>query len=663
MCGLTGLLTSGDEPEDELRRRVEGMARTLDHRGPDDGGVWSESGVALGHRRLSILDLSPAGAQPMHSGCGRFVIAFNGEVYNHLDLRRELEESRAEPAWRGHSDTETLLTGIVFWGLDETLRRAAGMFAFALWDRRERKLWLARDPMGEKPLYWGWAGRSLVFGSELKALAAHPQFAGGVDRGSLSLYLRFGYVPAPHSIHPKIYKLEPGTILEVAAAPPKEHPSEPLRPGQTHGSLAIRRYWSLNSEIEAGAANPIADGTEAVDRLEAVLRAAVQRQTISDVPIGAFLSGGVDSSTIVALMQAQSARPVKTFTIGFDEADYNEAPHAEAVAQHLGTDHVTLRITEAETRAVIPELPQIYDEPFADSSQIPTYAVCRAARTGATVALSGDAGDELFGGYNRHILGPQVWRRISWAPLMLRQLAGAAVRTVPEEAWNRIVALQGRISGSAKVALAGGKMHRLAARIQSATTLDELYRDIVSIHMDPAMLIAGRVEEPGSLLADPLPRQGVEDAAARMMVQDMRSYLPDDILCKVDRAAMAVSLETRVPFLDPEVIKLAARLPIGMKIREGRGKWVLRQVLYRHVPETLIDRPKVGFSIPLGAWLRGPLRDWAEDLLSPQGLAADGLLDPVPVRKIWAEHLSGRQDLSNQLWTILMLQAWRRRQL
>jgi asparagine synthase (glutamine-hydrolysing) len=656
MCGLTGVL---DPRGGSLPEVAAGMAGRILHRGPDGGGVWGEEGIALGHRRLSILDLSPAGAQPMHSACGRFVIAFNGEVYNHPDLRRDLEAAGAAPAWRGHSDTETLLAGIAHWGLDETLRRAAGMFALALWDRRERRLCLARDRMGEKPLYWGWAGKALVFGSELKALAAHPEFAGGIDRGALALYLRFAYVPAPRSIHPGVYKLEPGTILEVAGAPPKAPPAEPLRPGQSHGSLSIRRYWDLNAVIEAGDADPIADDAEAVDRLKEVLRAAIRRQMISDVPLGAFLSGGVDSSTIVALMQAQGGRPVRTFTIGFDEDRYDEAPHAEAVARHLGTDHSTLRVTEAETRAVIPDLPQLYDEPFADSSQIPTHAVCRAARSGVTVALSGDAGDELFGGYNRHIFGPRVWRRIGWVPPVLRRATGAAVQAVPEAAWDGMAALHGRVRGGAAVALAGGKIHRLAARVQAAATLDELHRDIASIWTDPTILMAGRVPEPPSLLADPLPRRGVEDPAARMMLQDMRSYLPDDILCKVDRAAMAVSLETRVPFLDPEVIALAARLPVGMKIRDGRGKWALRQVLYRHVPAALIDRPKAGFSIPLGLWLRGPLRDWAEALLSPPRLAEGGLLDPTPVRRVWAEHLSGRRDLGNQLWSVLMLQAWR----
>lgn len=540
MCGLTGILDPRGGPLPEV---AAGMAGGILHRGPDSCGVWGEECIALGHRRLSILDLSPAGAQPMRSACGRLVIAFNGEVYNHADLRRDLETAGSAPVWRGHSDTETLLAGFAHWGLDETLRRAAGMFALALWDRRDRRLSLARDRMGEKPLYWGWAGRALVFGSELKALAAHPEFAGGIDRDALALFLRFAYVPTPRSIHPGVYKLEPGTILEVAGAAPKAPPSEPLRPGQSHGSLSIRRYWDLNAVIEAGAADRITDDAEAVDKLEEVLRAAVGRQMLSDVPLGAFLSGGVDSSTIVALMQAQSGQRVRTFTIGFDEAAYDEAPHAEEVARHLGTDHTTLRLTEAETRAVIPDLPEFYDEPFADSSQIPTHAVCRAARSGVTVALSGDAGDELFGGYNRHIFGPRVWRRIGWVPPVLRRATGAAVRAIPEAAWDQLAVLHGQMRGGAAVALAGGKIHRLAARVQAAATLDELHRDLASIWTDPTMLMAERGPQPRSLLADPLPRLGVEGPAARMMFQDMRSYLPDDILCKVDRAAMAVSLE------------------------------------------------------------------------------------------------------------------------
>ena len=657
MCGLTGLLRSA--PSDDIIGQVATMTACLVHRGPDDEGVWSEGGIGLGHRRLAILDLSATGAQPMHSDCGCYVLAYNGEVYNHLDLRRALEVEGSAPPWRGQSDTETLLAAIAHWGLDDALSRAHGMFALALWDRAKKRLSLARDRMGEKPLYWGWAGKDLVFGSELKALRAHPDCPRAVCRGALSQYLRFMYVPAPRSIHPGLYKLEPGTILTVDGAPPAAPPKEPIRPGEHHGSLSIRRYWDLNTETEAGAQNQIKDESEAVSTLGQVLGKAVERQMLSDVPLGAFLSGGVDSSAIVALMQTQSTRPVQTFTIGFDEAAFDESPHAAAVARHLGTDHTKLRVTDADAREVIPNLPQLYDEPFADSSQIPTHLICRSAREHVTVALSGDGGDELFGGYNRYIRGPGLWQQLSKVPSPIRRLAGHAAQALPEHVWNKVGVAYNRIrTGGAGISDLGTKVHRLGERLRLTDSLDDLYRNMASTWIEPEMLIVGDVTEPCSQLDDPLPEFGASDPAMRMMVQDMRSYLPDDILCKVDRAAMGVSLETRTPFLDPDVIALASRLPMGMKIHDGQGKWALRQVLYQHVPREIIDRPKVGFAIPIGPWLRGPLRDWAEDLLSHKRLTEDGLFNPDIIRKTWSEHLSGRRDWSARLWTILMFQAW-----
>lgn len=660
MCGLTGLLRSSSS--DDIIGCVADMTERLVHRGPDDHGIWSEGGIGLGHRRLSILDLSTSGTQPMHSECGRFVIVYNGEVYNHLDLRHALEAEGTIPQWRGKSDTETLLAAIAHWGLDDALCRVNGMFALALWDRKERCLSLARDRMGEKPLYWGWAGSDLVFGSELKALRAHPACPRGVCREALAQYLRFSYVPAPRSIHPNVYKLEPGTILTVDGAPPTSPPKEPIRPDGHHGSISIRRYWDLNTEIETGACNPVKDEGEAIVALDRVLRKAVQRQMLSDVPLGAFLSGGVDSSAIVALMQTQSTRPVQTFTIGFDEAAFDESPHAAAVARHLGTDHTKLRVTDGDAREVIPDLPQLYDEPFADSSQIPTYLVCRAARQHVVVSLSGDGGDELFGGYNRYIRGPSVWRRISDVPAPMRRLAGRAAQALPEQALDRIGAAYNWANPRALFSDFGPKANLWGERLRLTNSLEDLARYMASTWIAPEELVAGEVTEPPSQLEDPLPKLGIDDPAMLMMVQDMRSYLPDDILCKVDRAGMGISLETRMPFLDPDVIAFATRLPMDMKIRDGQGKWALRQVLYQYVPREIIDRPKAGFVIPLGLWLRGPLRDWAENLLSPDRLAEDGLFNTEIIRKAWSEHLSGRRDWSARLWTILMFQAWREAQ-
>jgi asparagine synthase (glutamine-hydrolysing) len=650
MCGIVGSLSAHSPADPDLLLR---MTDALHHRGPDASGSWAEDGLGLGHRRLSIIDLSEAGAQPMHAACGRFVLAYNGEVYNHLDLRRDLALDGAAPAWRGHSDTETLLAGIAHWGLDDTLQRAAGMFAIALWDRRDKVLHLARDRMGEKPLYWGWAGQDIVFGSELKALRQHPGFSSGICPQALALYLRFAYVPAPRSIHPGVFKLEPGCILTIEGPPPPAAPDSPLRPGDRHGSLSIRRYWSLAQVAKDGAQDPLTDEAAALAALDSALRGAIARQSIADVPLGAFLSGGIDSSLIVALMQDHASQPVRTFTVGFDNPAFNEAPFADTVARHLGTDHTTLMVTEADAQQVIPLLPHLYDEPFADSSQIPTYLVCRAARSQVTVALSGDAGDELFGGYNRYFWGPRIWNRLDWMPFPLRRAMGLAIQTVPVPVWDMVGrAMPRRLT----VQRAGDKAHRLALRLSSVRNVDDLYRSLVT-EWGGTTLAPG--DGPASQLDDPMPAHLDHDPAGRMMFQDMRSYLPDDILCKVDRAGMGVSLETRVPFLDPAVLAVAARLPPGMKLRDGRGKWALRQLLYRHVPPALIDRPKAGFGIPVGDWLRGPLRDWAEGLLSESNLARDGLLDPAPIRKAWADHLSGRCDWAHRLWIVLMFLAWR----
>ena len=596
----------------------------------------------------------------MADASGRYVIAFNGEIYNHLELRDALATEKAAPHWRGHSDTETLLAAIAHWGLDATLRRAAGMFALALWDRRDATLSLARDRMGEKPLYWSFANGALLFGSELKALKIHPDFNDQVCHEAVAQYLRFSYVPAPRSIYRSAYKLEPGTVMTARAPIPLSGPSDPLRPGERYETLSIRRYWSLNEEIEFAAADPIGSDAEAIDTLEQKLTSAVRRQLISDVPLGAFLSGGVDSSTIVALMQANSGRPVKTFTVAFDDPAYDESAFAAQIAAHLGTEQSELRVTDEDARAVIPQLPEIYDEPFADSSQIPTLLICRAAREDVTVALSGDGADELFGGYNRYFWGSSLWRRSEKLGLHGRNLLSRSIALVPANAWNAAGALHTRMQPrQSGIALAALKAQKLGIALRDAGDVDDFYRNIVSQWQNPAELVRGLDREPTSPLTDPLPASTARYAATQMMAQDMRSYLPGDVLCKVDRAAMAVSLETRAPFLDPDVISLAARLPIDMKLRGGSGKWALRQVLYRYVPRELIERPKVGFSVPLAEWLRGPLRDWAADLLSPIIAGKDDLLHGKAVECAWREHCSGRRDWSDRLWGVLMLQSWR----
>jgi asparagine synthase (glutamine-hydrolysing) len=667
MCGFTGFLTSDAIPSASPLALATCMAQAITHRGPDDAGVWVDesAGIAMGFRRLAIIDLTAAGHQPMQSAGGRYVITFNGEIYNHLELRAELKGV----AWRGHSDTETLLAGFEAWGIEATLKKTVGMFAIALWDTETKSLTLARDRFGEKPLYYGWVGTganaAFAFGSELKALRAYPGFANPVSREALALYMRFTYVPAPHSIYQDIYKLEPGCMLTIRSAVPTA-PSVPLRPPASLGSLALHRWWALADVVTAGAQNQITDEAEALHTLEAGLQIAVRQQSLADVPLGAFLSGGVDSSIIVALMQQQARQdgspPVKTFTVGFEEAGFDESPHARAVARHLDTDHHELFVTSVVAQAVIPNLPSMYDEPFADSSQIPTHLVCKAAREQVTVALSGDAGDELFGGYNRYFWGPRIWSRLAWMPYATRQAFGAAIRSLPVARWDSLgKPLNALLPASQGIHQVGDKAHKLAARLRGVRDMDDLYNSLVSEWQDPAAVVrgaSGPVQEPTSMLTDPLPARGTDQSQLRMMYRDSTTYLPDDILCKVDRAAMAISLETRVPFLDYRVAEVAWRLPLHMKIRGNEGKWALRQVLYKYVPRELIERPKAGFGIPVGQWIRGPLRDWAESLLSEQRLQSEGYFYPTPIRVKWEEHLSGLRDHTASLWAVLMFQAW-----
>ncbi len=642
MCGIAGYF--GSPGIGDADGALRGMTDAISHRGPDDSGVWADAevGVWLGHRRLSILDLSAAGHQPMRAASGRFVIVFNGEVYNHLDLRRELDAGTTH-AWRGHSDTETLLAGFDRWGVKATLERAIGMFALALWDRQEHTLTLARDRLGEKPLYYGRQGGTLLFGSELKALRAHPSFRAPIDRDAITLLLRHNYIPAPHCIYRGVAKLLPGTLATFGG--PEREPK-------------FERYWSAAAAVTAARAAPFTGGpTEAVDALEALLRDAIRRQMVADVPLGAFLSGGIDSSTVVALMQAQSSRPVKTFSIGFHEAGYNEAEHAKAVADHLGTEHTELYVTPQDALAVVPRLPQLYDEPFSDSSQIPTFLVARMARQHVTVSLSGDAGDELFGGYERYRWAQRIWSRVRLMPHPLRRALARSIAAVAPNRWDGVVRpLRRVLPRGLRFERPGDTLHKLA-EVLAVESPEQIYHQLVSHWKEPGRMVVGATE-PVTVLHDRANWATVDGLTHRMMFLDLISYLPDDILVKVDRAAMGVSLETRVPMLDHRVVEFAWSLPLEHKVRDGVTKWVLREVLHRHVPRALMERPKMGFGVPIDAWLRGPLRQWACDLLAPARLRREGYFDPRPIGVRLDEHLSGTRNWQYHLWDVLMFQAW-----
>ncbi len=644
MCGLAGFLF--DNQVEAVDAQLKAMADAISHRGPDASGYWHDvsKGIGLAHRRLSILELSEAGSQPMHSPSQRYVIAFNGEIYNHNAIRRHLESlTHAGLAWRGHSDTETLVAGFDLLGIEATTRMAVGMFAFAVWDRQTGTLTLGRDRLGEKPLYYSWQGDTFLFGSELKALRAHSAFNATIDRGALSLFMRHAYIPAPYSIYEGIAKLSPGCLLEVS-----REQREPV----------IRHYWSGAEVAEGGVAKPFDGSTEqAVDDLETLLTDAVGQQMVADVPLGAFLSGGIDSSTVVALMQAQSARPVRTFTIGFHEAGYNEAEDAMAVARHLGTEHTELYISAQQSIDVIARLPALYDEPFADSSQIPTFLVSQLARQHVTVSLSGDAGDELFCGYNRYQLTRKLWSKLSRVPLSARKLMAKALTGLSPDTWDRVASAVGPLlPRAARLSQTGDKLHK-GAGVLASESVDALYLGLVSQWPDPASVVIGGTEPP-TLLRGNAPELAGLDDVERMMALDLLTYLPDDILTKVDRAAMGVSLETRVPFLDHRVVEWAWHLPLAMKLRDGQSKWILRQVLYRHVPRALIERPKRGFGVPIDMWLRGPLRSWAEALLDESRLQKEGYFHPAPIRQKWQEHLSGKRNWQYQLWNVLMFQMW-----
>jgi asparagine synthase (glutamine-hydrolysing) len=622
MCGLTGFIVSGSQnPSSEIHLRD--MARTIAHRGPDGLGIWtdSEGGIGLAHTRLAILELSDLGRQPMHSELDRYVLVFNGEIYNHLSLREKLSLD-GDISWRGNSDTETLLACFAAWGVEKTIKATVGMFAIALWDKKDQVLTLARDRLGEKPLYWGWCDEVLLFGSELKALKAHPSFNSKVDRSSLGLMLRHNYIPSPYSIYEGIEKLCAGQYVQV-------------KKGQNRSNVKPKYYWDLNKVIDDGITKPFA-GTDSqcVDLLEKTISEAISGQMLADVPLGAFLSGGVDSSTVVALMAKQSTQPIRSFAIGFDEPGYNEAVFAKEVAEHLGTNHTELYVTSQDALDLIPRLPEIYCEPFADSSQLPTFLVSKMAKIDVTVALSGDGGDELFGGYNPYQFSPKLWEKLKLLPLPLRQLIANIFSgiTLPD------------------------KLDKLL-KVFPAKDRESFYQILTSHWQSPEDVVIGAKPLP-TLLNTPERWGKVDSFEHWMMAMDCGQYMPDDILVKVDRAAMANSLETRVPLLDHRVVELAWEIPLNMKIRKGVGKWALREVLYRHVPREMIERPKKGFSIPLAQWLRGPLREWAEELLNTHRLENEGYFDARQVRNTWNEHLACNKDNARKLWSILMFQAW-----
>jgi asparagine synthase (glutamine-hydrolyzing) len=606
------------------------------HRGPDAGGHWIDrnAGIALGHRRLSIIDLSQNGAQPMISASGRYVLSYNGEIYNAAEIRKDIEKDWYP--FRGHSDTEVLLEACERYGVPEAVRRFIGMFVFALWDRKERILYLVRDRLGIKPVYWGQFEGIFVFGSELKALRACPFWKPVINRNALALFMRHNYVPAPHTIYQGIYKLQPGHILK-------------FREGET----GMEKYWDLSMHAQQGIAQPSTQSDQdAVAELESLLEDAVTRRLVADVPLGALLSGGIDSSLVVAMMSKSAHGRVRTYSIGFTDPGFNEAHHAKAVAKHLGTEHTELYVSPAEAQAVIPLLADIHDEPFADSSQIPTYLVSRLASAHVRVALSGDGGDEVFAGYNRYFHGGRIIRFMESTPDFAKNLCARMIRLFSEETWT---AMNARLPGIIRIPQLGDKLYKLSEMLMADTSCT--YQRLVSHWHDPFQIVMGAEETPG-ILTDQCFAPAVTGVIERMQLMDEITYLPDDILTKVDRASMAVSLEARVPLLDHRLVEYAWRIPLHMKIRHGRGKWILRQILYKYVPRRILERPKMGFGVPVSAWLRGPLQDWAETLLDENRIRREGYLNPLPIRRKWHDLLEGRGNWQYQLWNVLMFQAW-----
>lgn len=644
MCGITGFIDqSAATPASELRMQVRRMGDAIRHRGPDSEGYWEDAatGVAFGHRRLAVIDLSEAGNQPMVSAAGRFILVFNGEIYNFQDLRKQILAE--EPSWkfRGHSDTEIMLAAFEQWGVHKSLKQFNGMFAFALWDRFTRTLSLARDRMGEKPLYYSAQRSTFLFASELKALKAHPSFSAVIDRSVLARYLHTSCVPGTSSIYEGVHKLAPGCLLEF-----------PLK-----GTWNVAPFWTLGGAVRGSLANPVTGSEkDGVEELDSLMHDAIRIRMLSDVPLGTFLSGGIDSSLIAAIMQRESNRVVRTFSIGFEDAAFDESDDARRVANRLSTDHTQLTVTAAEAQAVIPLLPQMYDEPFGDSSQIPMHLVARMARKHVTVALSGDGGDELFGGYNRHVFVPRIWRKARVFPRPVRRALAAAASIVSPETWEKVFQVaDGVIPARANHRARGEKMQKLVGIIGAADPF-EMYRCLVShSESSQALVLGASTSGDSNRRNDWLRSLTIEE---QMIFLDTANYLPDDILVKIDRAAMAVSLETRIPFLDHRVVEFAWRLPLSWKIRDRKGKWILRRLLERYLQASLFERPKAGFAIPLAEWLRGPLRDWAESLLTEERLKREAFLDANAIRRNWANFLKGGKNLQFHIWDVLMFQAW-----
>jgi asparagine synthase (glutamine-hydrolysing) len=644
MCGFAGFLKTSKDSFN-TNEVIQSMTLSLAHRGPDDNGIWVDdnSNIAIGHRRLSIVELSKAGHQPMHSHKNQFVIVFNGEIYNHLAIRHSLEKDFGDIPWKGGSDTETLLTAFELVGVDKTLESCIGMFSFALWDKHRKRLILGRDRMGEKPLYYGWSKQDFLFGSELKAFKKYPSFNNLISQSALLNYMQFSYVPGPQSIYKDIYKVPPGSYIIINFE--KLHKKD----------IELKYYWKLENVIQEGQKNLICNKQDALSLMESALEDSVAIQMLADVPVGAFLSGGVDSSLISSLMQEQSSVPIKTFSVGFDEQSFNEAPYAKKIAEYIRSDHTEIYVSDNEARDVIPLLPEIYDEPFADSSQIPTYIISKIAKSNVSVALSGDAGDELFGGYNRYFWGPSIWSKLKYMPAFARNFFSKLLTLYSPQKIDKFL-------GQNLIIRPGEKFHKLARTIQNVSSIQDLYLNLVRDDPVKNILINNSLEninfyETSSSLRIALQASSSSEAQ-QMMHCDAVSYLPDDILCKVDRASMASSLETRVPFLDHRVVELAWRIPINMNISGNQGKLLLKEILYKRIPRELIERPKSGFGIPLGDWLRGPLRGWVEDLISRDRLTLEGNFCAQSVHEIWRQHLSGDFDWSSRLWNILMFQAW-----